>query len=101
MPKGYIIARVTVHDHLAYAEYAKAAAQVQQKFGARPLVVGGETVELEGQGRQRNVVLEFESLEQAVAYYNSPEYGEARKKRIGIADAEVIAVAGKPGSSGN
>jgi uncharacterized protein (DUF1330 family) len=41
MPKGYIIARVTVEDAERYAEYAKGSGPAMQKFGARALVRGG------------------------------------------------------------
>jgi uncharacterized protein (DUF1330 family) len=44
--------------------------------------------------RARNVVIEFDSLEQAVACYNSSEYQAARQHRIGAAEAELMVVEG-------
>ena len=41
MPKGYVIARVTVTDTDAYAAYAQAAALAQERYGAKRLVRGG------------------------------------------------------------
>jgi uncharacterized protein (DUF1330 family) len=40
------------------------------------------------------VVIEFDSLEAAKAYYHSPEYQAAIKKREGAGTAEIIAVEG-------
>ncbi len=42
MPKGYIIARVTVDDNEAYMRYAQAASVAMKKYGARILARGGK-----------------------------------------------------------
>ena len=67
MPKGYIIARVSVDDPDTYALYAKGAFAAMQKYGARILARGGRSEALEGEARARNVILEFESYDQAKA----------------------------------
>ena len=59
MAKGYWIARVDVHDAEAYQAYLAANGAVFEKYGARFLVRGGTSEQVEGKGRQRNVVLEF------------------------------------------
>ena len=41
MPKAYVIARVTVTDPDAYAEYAKGATAAIRQYDGRPLVRGG------------------------------------------------------------
>jgi uncharacterized protein (DUF1330 family) len=92
MPKAYVIARVTVTDPDAYEEYAKSATEAIRKYGGRPLARGGAFVELEGKARPRNVIIEFESLDQATRYYHSPEYQAAKAKREGAAEAELVAV---------
>ena len=94
MPKGYIIARVTVEDAERYAEYAKGSSAAMQKYGARVLVRGGRCEALEGEARPRNVVIEFESYEQARAYYHSPEYQAAREHRVGVSQGEFLLVEG-------
>ena len=94
MPEGYIIARVDVTDPLAYARYAEAATPVIAKYGGRVLVRGGPCQVLEGEGRSRNVVIAFASLEDALRYYHSPEYAAARSLRVGAAIADFIAVEG-------
>ncbi len=96
MPKGYVIARVTVTDTDAYAAYAQAAALAQERYGAKRLVRGGQYTVLEGEAKARNVVLEFDSYDQALAYYRSVEYQAAKLKREGAAQADIIAVEGAP-----
>ena len=94
MAKACIIARVTVHDADAYARYAALAPVAMKKYGARVLARGGRSEALEGEARARNVVLEFDDYETAKAYFNSPEYQEARSHRIGAADFDLTLVEG-------
>jgi uncharacterized protein (DUF1330 family) len=94
MPKGYWIARVDVKNPDAYKKYVEGTAVAFEKYGARFLARGGRTQALEGVARARNVVTEFDSLEQAVACYNSPEYQRAKAFRDGAAEAEIIVVEG-------
>ena len=94
MPKGYIVARVTVTDPEAYAAYAAGATEAIAKYQGRPLIRGGAYEALEGEARPRNVVIEFDSVEQARAYYHSPEYQAAKAKRDGACVAEFILVEG-------
>jgi uncharacterized protein (DUF1330 family) len=94
MPKAYVIARVTVTNPDAYSEYVKGATEAIRKYGGKPLARGGAYAALEGDARPRNVIIEFESLEQAKRYYHSPEYQDAKAKRDGAAFAEIVAVEG-------
>ena len=94
MPKGYWIARVDVKNPDAYKKYVEGTAVAFEKYGARFLARGGRAQALEGVARARNVVTEFDSLEQAVACYNSPEYQRAKAFRDGAAEAEIIVVEG-------
>ncbi|HEY0105541.1 MAG TPA: DUF1330 domain-containing protein [Rhizomicrobium sp.] len=94
MAKGYRIARVDVSDAQAYGRYVEGTADAFAKCGATFLARGGRTAPLEGTARSRNVVIEFESLEQAVACHQSPEYQRARAHRIGAAEADLYIVEG-------
>ena len=94
MPKGYLIAHVSVHDADSYAVYAKASTEAQRIYGARVLARGGRYQGLEGTTHGRNVILEFDSMEQALTYYNSPEYQAARAHRIGKATGDFVVVEG-------
>ena len=97
MAKGYIIARVTVEDDESYMRYAQAAAVAMKKYGAHVLARGGRCEPLDGEARPRNVILEFESYDQAKAYFNSPEYLAARAHRLGKSVGEFVLVEGFDG----
>lgn len=94
MPKGYLIARAVVTDPTAWAAYAAAATEAQRKYGARILARGGRTEIVEGEGRARNIVLEFESFEAARAYAHSPEYQAAKKLREKAGFLDMVLVEG-------
>lgn len=94
MPKAYIIARVTITDPEAYARYADSARVAMARHGATILARGGRVEALEGEARARNVILEFPSMDAALAYWNSPEYQAARAHRLGAAEIELCAVEG-------
>ncbi len=92
---AYIIVRMHVTDMEQYKEYTKAAPDVVAQYGGRFIVRGGATVTLEGpEEKDRIVVLEFPSLDQAKAFYGSEEYTAAIKLREGAVTAQFIAVAG-------
>ncbi len=92
---AYIIVRMHVTDMEQYKEYTKFAPGVVAQYGGRIIVRGGETVTLEGpEEKDRIVVLEFPSLDQAKAFYGSEEYTAAIKLREAAATAQFIAVAG-------
>ena len=76
---AYWMARVNVTDAHVYGEYAKLAGPAIEKYGGRFLARGGESLTFEGEDFGRNVVIQFDSVEQAVEAYNSPEYKEALK----------------------
>ena len=61
MPKGYIIARANVTNATVWAEYAAMGGEAIKKYGGKPLVRGGRTEIVEGEGRACNIVLEFET----------------------------------------
>lgn len=93
--KAYWIAHVDVEDADQYSQYTQCAPAAFARYGARFLARGGRSEALEGRDTpQRSVVIEFDSYEQALACYHSPEYQEARRHREGVARAEVIIVEG-------
>jgi uncharacterized protein (DUF1330 family) len=92
--KAYWIAHVTVSSPDQYRHYAEAAPEAFRKYKARFLARGGRSEQLEGDGRPRNVVIEFDSFEDAVACYNSPEYQAAKAKRAGAGEADIVIVEG-------
>ena len=74
---GYWVVKVRVTNPEGYAEYAKRVPPVVQEFGGRVLVRGGAATTLEREDYPRNVVVAFDSVEQAQACYDSPGYQEA------------------------
>ena len=92
---AYLIARLDVADPTLLADYLKATPPVVAKYRGKFVARGGTTVTLEGPRETRRIViLEFPTLDDAQAFYHSPEYTAARKLREGIAVAEFIAVDG-------
>lgn len=98
MSKGYWIARVDIQDSEQYKKYVAANAPAFAKFGARFLVRGGPFEVPEGSSRQKSVVLEFPSYQAALDCYQSPEYQEALKLRLGIAACDLVIIEGYDGS---
>jgi uncharacterized protein (DUF1330 family) len=94
MPKAYWIVRVSVRDELNYPEYLAAADLAFKKFGAKFIVRGGAFERMEGNARERNVVVEFKDRSTAAACYASPEYQSARIIRQKYADADFIIIDG-------
>ena len=92
--KGYWIAHVTVTAPEQYQEYASATKVAFEKYGAKVLARGGDFVNVEGEGRARNVVIEFPSLQAAKDCYFSPEYQSAKVKRQGAGIADIVLVEG-------
>ena len=93
MAKGYWIAHVTVTNPDEYQKYVNASAAAFQKFGVNILARGGNVEHLEGgNGRPRNVVIEFSSMQDALDCYNSEEYQTAKafRKDAGIADIMIV-----------
>lgn len=91
---GYMIAQVRVTNPEKFKAYAAAAGPVTAKYGGEYLVRGGAMVALEGDPAERLVVIRFPDRAAAEAWYNSPEYQEARKLREGAATGDFAAVDG-------
>ena len=95
MPKGYVIVTEQVNDEEGMGAYSSKALPTILAAGAKPLVVGppAEVTEGEWFGTQ-TILLEFESVEAAKAWYNSAEYQEAIPLRQAAADANLAIFAG-------
>ncbi len=78
MAKAYWIAAYrSVRDPQALAAYAKLALPALEAAGGRFLARGLPARVYEGGLAQRTVLIEFESLAQALAAHDSPAYQEA------------------------
>lgn len=92
---AYVIAEIEVTDPQQYEEYKKLSPGAIAAHGGRFIARGGETVVLEGDWRpQRLVIVQFDSVEKARAFYDSPEYRQAIAARQGAATARMVVVEG-------
>ncbi|MGI9258437.1 MAG: DUF1330 domain-containing protein [Gammaproteobacteria bacterium] len=93
---AYWLARAKVNDPVEYKRYTDLVPGILDKFEGKVLARGGRQQQLEGEEFYlRHIVVEFPSLEQAVACHESPEYQEARKFRLdGVGDNELVIVEG-------
>jgi len=92
---AYVIAEVNVTDPVAYEGYKKLTPGTLALFNGKFVVRGGQTESLEGDWKpNRIVVLEFPSMDQARAWYNSPEYTTAKKIRQQASTGKMILVEG-------
>lgn len=78
MTKAYwISAYQSINDNEALAAYAKLAGPSLTAAGGKFLARGVPAAVKESGLQQRTVLIEFESVEAALAAYNSPGYKEA------------------------
>lgn len=90
MAKGYWITFYrSVSNPGALAEYAKLAGPPIQAAGGRFLSRGTAAKVYEEGVKERSVVIEFESLEKAVAAYESAGYQSALKVLQGAVERDV------------
>lgn len=92
--KGYWIARYDVRDPAVYKKYAEAAAPALAQHEALFLARGGPHQAMEGQARDRNVIIEFPSVQHALDCYNSDTYQAAREHRVPVSTGEIVIVEG-------
>ncbi|HXW30100.1 MAG TPA: DUF1330 domain-containing protein [Xanthobacteraceae bacterium] len=74
-PPGYLVAEEAIHDMDAFTkEYGPNVPATLQSYGGRFVVRGGTLTALEGEAPPRFVIIAFDSVEKARAWYNSPAY---------------------------
>ncbi len=92
---AYLIVQVNVNDPKRYENYKKMVPPSLEPYGGRFLVRGGKVENLEGSWNPaRLVVIEFDSVERAKAWWGSNEYAEAKALRQATADTEMVVVQG-------
>jgi uncharacterized protein (DUF1330 family) len=95
MPKAYWIAAYrAVNDPEKLAAYAKLAVPALNAAGGRVLARGEPAVVYELGLKQRTVLIEFDSVEQAVAARDSPNYQAALTALGNGAEREIRIVEG-------
>jgi len=92
---AYLIANVDIRDSEKIKEYLKATPAIIRQFGGKFLVRGGDFEICEGDWNpKRLVVVEFESMQKAREFYNSPEYKAIIDLRQSSAYTEWVFVDG-------
>jgi len=92
---AYLVGNITVTDPVRYEEYRARVPSVIAQYGGRYLVRGGAVHGLEGQpGWDRCVILEFDSLDAARRFYDSPEYAPLLKLRGEVSVSHIAFVEG-------
>jgi uncharacterized protein (DUF1330 family) len=76
-------------DQATLADYARVAAPAIESHGGRFLARGNPAKTYEVGMSQRVVIIEFESLERAIAAYESPEYQTALDILRNFAERDV------------
>lgn len=92
---AYIIAEIRITDAEKFEEYRAKVPATLEKHGGRYIVRGGEIRLLEG-GPQpsRLSVLEFESVERAVEWYESEDYQPLIPIRQAASESRLVLVKG-------
>ncbi|MDQ2090449.1 DUF1330 domain-containing protein [Marimonas arenosa] len=94
MPKGYIVANIRVTDAETFKGFGPLSAKAIEKYNGRVLVRNPVSEQREGESRGVAVVVEFDDVETARAFYESPEYTEARRLRDTCSSTDLIIVEG-------
>jgi uncharacterized protein (DUF1330 family) len=94
---AYMIVTAKIADRDAFINgYGAAAGALVEKFGGKYVLRGPGAELLEGSfGDGASMVIsEWPDNDAAKAFWNSPEYAEAKKLREGIADVQVLVIEG-------
>jgi uncharacterized protein (DUF1330 family) len=95
MAKGYWVSVYrSVSNPDALKEYGRIAGPALTQAGGRLLARGEATVAYESGVMGRVVILEFDSVEKAIAAHDSDAYQEALKVIAGAADRDLRIVEG-------
>ena len=92
---GYIVLDLEITDPEGFQEYLKLAGPTVKQYGGKVLVGGAVPENLEGDWHPRLFSIgEFESVEQALRWYNSEEYATAKALRFKVAKKQGYCRAG-------
>ena len=92
---AYIILDITVTNPELFEEYKQLAPATIHAYGGKYIARGGQTESLEGDWvPNRIVILEFDSMDKAKAWMNSPEYRKARAMRHQATISRTVLVEG-------
>jgi uncharacterized protein (DUF1330 family) len=93
---AYYISEFELTDPEGIRPYSARVESTFAPFSGRYIVRGGNPTSLEGEAPKRFVVIEFDSVEQAQAWYNSAAYAEIKPIRHNSAKSRVFILEGTP-----
>jgi uncharacterized protein (DUF1330 family) len=91
---AFYIAEFEVIDREGLKPYSARVSSTLEPFGGRFIVRGGKIAPLEGEAPRGIVVIAFESMEKAQAWYDSPAYQEIRPIRHKVAKSRAYILEG-------
>jgi uncharacterized protein (DUF1330 family) len=94
MTKGYLIAHIRVHDAEKFEAFKSMSGPAIADYGGTVLVRNPSPDYKEGDLRGLTIVIEFESLDAARAFYESEAYTAARAVREAAAHTDLMLVEG-------
>ena len=95
MAKGYFIVTEDIKDQDGINAYADKAVLTILQSGGKPIIVERNVEVLEGKWHgSQTIVLEFDSVDAARAWYNSDAYQAVIGERHAAADSNAVIVSG-------
>jgi uncharacterized protein (DUF1330 family) len=92
---AYWIARAKIIDPTTYKKYTDRVPEIISRYGGKILARGGRYRIMEGpESFQRFVLIEFQTFQEAVACFESPEYQQASAFRRAGGVVENVIVDG-------
>jgi uncharacterized protein (DUF1330 family) len=92
---AYMIVTAKIKDREAFINgYGKAAGKLVEQFGGKYVLRGPGAELLEGDfGDGASIVIsEWPDKAALHVFWNSPEYAEAKKLRLGLAEVQVVVI---------
>jgi uncharacterized protein (DUF1330 family) len=84
---AYVVTETKVTDPVKYEQYRALSPEAVKAAGGKFIARGGQLEVLEGQWKpDRLVIVQFDSIDAARAFYNSAKYREARARRAGATE---------------
>lgn len=92
---AYVLIDSEITDPPVYNRFLEAARPVVEAHGGRYLVRGGATHVVQGNWTPRRpVVIEFDSVEQAKAWQDAPDYADLKRMLNRSSNTDVVIVEG-------
>jgi uncharacterized protein (DUF1330 family) len=95
-PRAYVIAETEVTDPASFGKYAQGVGPILSQAGGRFSANGGKTFVINGAAPKRIAVIEWDTFEQAQAFYESESYKKLTPDRDKGGNFRAFVVEGLP-----